>query len=276
MDTISSLQFSLTTMPCFFCGQSATLTREHVIPRWMKKSLDGHSGWERGYWFRSAVPMERTKALRRHRTDMVVRRVCTRCNSGWMSDLEVAARRLLEPLIAGETIKVEAYERQLLLRWALKTAAVFGVATRAEDAVSPELRRKISEGSDLGLSVSLFAVPLAHDEVGRANDWRFSLDVYDTPRSPFFTITGFSFGKIAFEVANLNGTDTSALERFPNLTPVLYQRIAPPALGPTLIPSPTTASSIKEASGVSFNDRFFQLMAFAAQAGVDGALPRRR
>ncbi|HXS46692.1 MAG TPA: hypothetical protein VN756_04445 [Solirubrobacterales bacterium] len=217
---------------------------------------------------------EGSQPLRRRRTDNVLRRVCANCNSGWMSQLEGGVRPLLKPLIAGETIRVSAPERELLLRSALKTAAVLGPVQRAPDAVSLALRRRLAEGSDLGQDVALWAVPLAPDERD-ADDWRFGLDVDDSPEAPAFNISGIPLGGIAFEVVNLNHPEKLPFERLPRLIPSLYQRVAPPALGPALLPSPTTAASTAAAAGVPFRMRLGHAIHLALKAGMKPALPMR-
>lgn len=229
--------------------------------------------WEIGMWLRSELPIEKGPTIRRHRTDAVLRRVCADCNSGWMSNLEDEVRPLLSPLIAGETIVVSGGDRELLLRWALKTAAVLGPLQRAPDAVSPEFRRRLATGGDLGEDVALWAVPITAVEPP-ACDWRFGLDPDDNPEAPSFNVTGIPLGQIGFEVVNLNYPEKLPLTAIPPLVPMAYQRVAPPALGPALLPSPTTAASTMEAVGVPFKMRLFHMMALAREAGMKPALPR--
>lgn len=83
-------------MSCFFCGREVKLTREHVLPRWMRRPLEDEPRWETSLWFRSSLPVEGSQPLRRRRTDNVLRRVCANCNSGWMSQLEGGVRPLLK------------------------------------------------------------------------------------------------------------------------------------------------------------------------------------
>lgn len=259
-------------MPCFFCGRDDKLTREHVFPRWLRKPLRDERRFEIGMWLRSSLPIEKGPTIQRRRTDAILRRVCESCNSGWMSDLENDVRPLLTPLIAGETIVVSGADRELLLRWALKTAAVLGPLQRAYDAVSPELRRRLAAKADLGPDVALWAVPITASEVP-SNDWRFALDPDDDPEAPSFNVTGISLGRIGFEVVNHNSPEKLPLTRVPPLVPMAYQRVAPPALGPALLPSPTTAASTMEAVGVPFRMRLFHMIALAREAGIKPALP---
>jgi hypothetical protein len=250
---------------CFFCGEKGKRTREHAIPRWLRKPLADEPRWEGGTWLRSSSPPDRSRALWRRRTDAVLRRVCERCNSGWMSRLESDARPLLLPLIAGETIRITNASRTVLLRWALKTAAVLGPLHRAPDAVSPELRRRLALGEDLGDEVALWAVPIAPDEPS-ADDWRTGFDHDDNPGAPSLNITGIVLGRIAFEVVNLNWAEMP-LDQIPAITPTRFQRIAP-ASGADLLPSPSAAPSTMAAAGVPFKLRITQVLHLAVEAGL--------
>ena len=210
-------------MDCFFCGRHGKPTREHVIPRWLAQYLDNDIGVDGGLWIRSGEPLERLPLIWRRRTDLILRRVCASCNSGWMSRLESDAQQFLRPLIAGETIKLTPTSRLVLSRWALKTAAVLGPLQRAPDAVSPELRRRLADQRDLGNLVALWGVPHQEDGIN-APHWRVGCD-RGTNEAPAFNITGIALGKIAFEVAVLNRPDVLPPERIPPLTPKSFQYV---------------------------------------------------
>jgi len=259
-------------VPCFFCARDAKLTREHVIPRWLRKPLGDTPRWEMDMWYRTELEMEKSPPLWRRRTDQILRRVCGDCNSGWMSNLEVEVRPLLEPLIAGEVLVVSSSDQDLLRRWALKTAAVLGPLQRAPDAVCPELRLRLAEGVPLDNRVGLWAVPLAADEPD-PYQWRFSLLLDEPYEDPAFNITGLPLGRIGFEVLNLNHPDRLAFDRLPALTPSFYQPVAPLAAGPALLPSPTSAPSALEAAGVPFGIRATQMTAICRELGMRVAAP---
>lgn len=113
---------------------------------------------------------------------------------------------------------VTATDREILLRWALKTAAVLGPLQRAPDAVSPDFRRRLAAGTNLGRDVALWAVPITEEEPP-AYDWRFGLDPDDNPEAPSFNITGIPLGRIAFEVVLLNSAEKLPLEEVPAFIP---------------------------------------------------------
>lgn len=64
-------------------------------------------------------------------------RICEDCNNGWMSDLEQQAKPVIIDLISGKT-KLEALdakEREVLARWAGKTAIIESHAVGAESPI---------------------------------------------------------------------------------------------------------------------------------------------
>jgi hypothetical protein len=104
---------------CVFCGAADTLTGEHVLGDWLSKiglDLDPvphGAGWLNRVGRELGVrPPFRQK----------VRDVCGACNHGWMSRLEVVARRVLTPLILGQPGRVEATDQGAIAAWVQKTA----------------------------------------------------------------------------------------------------------------------------------------------------------
>jgi hypothetical protein len=108
---------------CLFCRErltKSTATNEHVIPQWllrqfgMSDRMISPAGWQLG----------NAPTLRSHPwSRLVVADICAHCNSGWLSDLENAAKPLLPRLAAAER-RVGALteeESLVLARWAAKT-----------------------------------------------------------------------------------------------------------------------------------------------------------
>jgi hypothetical protein len=61
---------------------------------------------------------------------LTVRRVCRRCNNGWMHDLEVAAKPLLATLISGRVRTLAPGDQRILATWGAKTAMAYDLAQR--------------------------------------------------------------------------------------------------------------------------------------------------
>lgn len=117
---------------CVFCGAAGPLTREHVFGDWLSRlELD------------SGPVLHRSGPLNSLGKDMgtgpmfgrTVRNVCFSCNSGWMSDLEQVAQRVLGPLIIGEPNDLAPEDHGPVAQWAQKTALIaMLVSSEAERA----------------------------------------------------------------------------------------------------------------------------------------------
>jgi hypothetical protein len=104
---------------CIFCKAQGT-TYEHVWPDWLAhyvpKTLPQHSS--------STVEIYRTRTDSRVKVwagDPRSRRVpcvCLRCNTGWMSELQQAAKPRLLPLLDGRTSFLRPYDQKILAAWA--------------------------------------------------------------------------------------------------------------------------------------------------------------
>jgi hypothetical protein len=101
---------------CLFCGDVGSLSREHVIPRWVGKRLGIR-----------AVAQERSGTTRRlDALSVVLPQVCVRCNTGWMHDLEQRASPVLGPMLIGPAsllpITLDPSQQATLATWAIKTS----------------------------------------------------------------------------------------------------------------------------------------------------------
>lgn len=119
--------------PCAFCSSSFNkITREHVWPNWIRNVL--------------AQPPRRVALhrdgrapidwpLNANKVDMGVtlNDVCKPCNEGWMERLEAETRPILTPLIQGQDAVLAPNDQRTLAVWAVKTAMVFDLFTRAPE-----------------------------------------------------------------------------------------------------------------------------------------------
>ncbi|MFD5711316.1 hypothetical protein ACFWHW_13115 [Streptomyces pharetrae] len=105
---------------CVFCG-GTPLTKEHVLPRWLKVALDPTV--RRHQYVRLSVD-----TVRHHQAPPLneqVKVVCSECNSGWMNQLEENVRRFLPDLIRGNPCDLDAEAQRALAAWSLKTMLMF-------------------------------------------------------------------------------------------------------------------------------------------------------
>lgn len=107
-----------------FCGQTGSLSTEHVVPKWVRKALRiGEPVREfRGTSYAGAAE---TLAV-------VFHEVCVSCNTGWMEALETAARPVLEPLLLGaapgSSRMLDPDQQAILASWGVKTALLLALA----------------------------------------------------------------------------------------------------------------------------------------------------
>jgi len=119
-------------------------TEEHCVPRWLQRHLriggivgaTSHHGSEDEFAHvldLADAPKRGEKSPRRHPPyeRLVHSNVCRRCNQGWMSDLEGEVQQTLMALADGRVNvrDLDAQQRGVLARWAMKTAFVWAEAS---------------------------------------------------------------------------------------------------------------------------------------------------
>lgn len=115
---------------CIFCGQTRELTKEHVLPAWLRSlwpdiSVGGHltggrsEGGGEVEYKRNAAPFSDT-----------VRSVCRECNNGWMSEVEGEAKTVLTELVRGQRKVLGPARRKALASWIMKTTMVWQYSHR--------------------------------------------------------------------------------------------------------------------------------------------------
>lgn len=107
-------------MPCVFCG-GAPVTNEHVFPQWLNRYLP--AGQVQQIEQTRYGPGEYNVTRLHVGLDFRIRKVCARCNNGWLSRLETESIDILNPLISSLEMQMLslATQRQIAL-WATKTA----------------------------------------------------------------------------------------------------------------------------------------------------------
>ena len=122
---------------CAFCGGPAN-SREHVFPDWMHKLYPVQQ---------VNINCEHSLVATRQYTERAsnrrVRLVCARCNNGWMSDIERAAKPVLEALFQGQRVLLRRSEQTLIATWFTKTALVEHLTQPIRDPITHEHREYI-------------------------------------------------------------------------------------------------------------------------------------
>lgn len=137
-------------MDCLACGvTSAPASGEHIFSDWLLREFKGH---------RVAVglyrPLEdgtRQQVRKEYDLDSFrLKKICERCNNGWMRDLENEAKPLILGLIRrnlGFDILTEE-DRRTLAKWAAKTAIIESHAIGAECPVDPGHLKRMGTRED--------------------------------------------------------------------------------------------------------------------------------
>jgi hypothetical protein len=134
---------------CLFCGNelSGARSREHVFPQWLLRGRGALNSAFRLAWTSASdeqVLGARDFPLR----SFVAGRVCRHCNNGWMSALEQKAREFLPGLTEAQhpLASLSRGDREVLARWATKTAFVARSADLAPHLVDPAHANMLSGG----------------------------------------------------------------------------------------------------------------------------------
>lgn len=144
------------------------LTREHVFGDWVSKiGLDSRPQPHVGGWLNL---LGRDMGTRPPFQQVVG--VCGPCNNGWMSRLEVVAKRVLTPVMLGEAAEISAADAGAISMWTQKTAMTAMLASPAEDR-SKGYGLPVSEYRELYNSRNaLQPLPASQFWVGRYNGGR--------------------------------------------------------------------------------------------------------
>ena len=104
------------------------MTREHLVPRWLVEVLVDACPSDGGYDFAHVFTTEdgegSPRTFEQIRPEIVVKAVCEPCNGGWMSELEQETMPILEPLVRGDSARLDVGSQVTLARWAAKVAVL--------------------------------------------------------------------------------------------------------------------------------------------------------
>jgi hypothetical protein len=117
---------------------------------------------------------------------------------------------------------------------------------------------------------ALWTIPVGKDEPDSC-EWCVAFDRPDVQEGPCLVVTGLVLGRIAFEVVSVSSPDLARC--LPPLTPTGFQLVAPDS-HEDLLPSPTTARSTRDATGIPFDLRPVQIGQLMAEAGLAESLGR--
>lgn len=112
---------------CVFCGEQRSYSREHVIPRWVRKQV----------FTTGPVTVTRGSSAERIRYDetltlTVTDAVCRDCNTGWLRQIGDRVASDAGAAMRGEHLVLTAKRAQVLAAWAVERALLFELALKDE------------------------------------------------------------------------------------------------------------------------------------------------
>jgi hypothetical protein len=120
---------------CAFCGQvltGKTKSKEHVWAKWLQKRLDVEKLPFQGVHSETPWGARAISTRTQSTNSIVLGSVCSTCNNGWMSELEIMVAPIFEKL--WETSKekyiyLDSQSCETLAQWAFKTSLAINLAS---------------------------------------------------------------------------------------------------------------------------------------------------
>ncbi len=136
-----------TLTPCAFCNRNdSTRSPEDIFAKWIGKYFGAD-------WQRFNLDTGASRGASKNKPGLVTKKVCARCNHGWMSSLERAVEPIIAPMFDGHTVTLTDADQTLIVRWFIKTMMAYDVnAKRTRDCY-------FTSGERMALAVSL-TVPI--------------------------------------------------------------------------------------------------------------------
>jgi hypothetical protein len=205
-----------TARKCVWCGAGSSpenpITTEHIIAEWFTKALEGSGQLNHAY--RDHGAEQDTRAWSSNKPSFAVNATCDGCNSGWMSDLETQASRILPPFIRAKPgLRINYKNAPVLARWAAKTGLMFQTIEATENRVIPRSHFPLLRAATIETLPSEMRVWIG--AVAALGVWSTSFGGrlnLDTGPVPFYAVL-LAVDRVAFMVAGADHGDALAQRR---------------------------------------------------------------
>jgi hypothetical protein len=170
-----------TQRTCRACGaeMKGNASREHILPQWLHPYIElPNVSLEH-----KAVNEEQTTLLRRHGlNNFVFKAICSGCNNGWMSQLEIEVKPILLPLIEEKRSadSLVGDERRIIARWAFKTAFMILSGQKTNPVPWALFRDWTANGAGDPTPAVVFALSDLHLDQG----FGYTTEADDLPNAP--------------------------------------------------------------------------------------------
>ena len=167
-----------------YCGGSPE-TYEHIFGDWLKNympkinirhNLGKISGSKRrGIWLPEKQAVVGRKNAVPH--SWTVKCVCSKCNSGWMGDIQEAAKPVVAPMIEGQPLLLDRAAQTAISAWAASAAITAEFSRNNDVAITDEQRSSFYKNRVPPESFKIW-VGRYPSERGKGFYWHFTQSVH--------------------------------------------------------------------------------------------------
>lgn len=224
---------------CIFCQEKSKLTREDFFPKWFRElypappeSQNSRLNSEVSWYERDEITGELIHVIASGKlarpgdlADQTLRVVCAKCNNGWMSRLQQAAKPHLIPYIEGDWRPFSTATREVISSWATMFAMVVKFADEPRAVVPPIERQIFMRDQRPTIGAKILVGPLAGDLPYwfHQRTWRVTLNPDEVFFRPNARLTTIVMGHLLLQVY----LTTSDLEPFDAAERCIEQGLVP-------------------------------------------------
>lgn len=134
---------------CIFCGSLKNITREHVVPDWLRRVIPrtakhhSHYGTVLSFAPNTVFIQPSFKVSQGNAGTRKLFMVCKPCNNGWMRDVQDEIIPILSPLVAGRWEDFDPSSGEKIAFWMAMTATVIAMSYTTTKGVTEDDRRHI-------------------------------------------------------------------------------------------------------------------------------------
>ena len=187
-----------------------------MIAEWLVKTLEGSGRLNHAY--REPGAETNTRSWSSKKPAFTVNATCEGCNSGWMSDLETEASKMLPPFIrAKPSLRVNYKNAPVLARWAAKTGFMFQPIEATDNRVVPQPHFRLLRAATIETLPSEMRVWIGGvDALGVwSTSFGGTLDLA-VGRVPFYAVL-LAVDRVAFMIVGADQSDAMAQLRLGHL-----------------------------------------------------------
>ncbi|WP_426254523.1 hypothetical protein [Sphingomonas sp. DC2300-3] len=202
------------------------MSKEHYYARWLRKYLPPDGETTSHNVLRPDGLFE-TGTMRADRSlyAQTIRKVCKRCNGGWMSRLQVKVKPILQPLVSGETNSVPSSTQADLARWLTMSFMVHEQSVPDLVTTPFDVRRHFSSNQDVPPHWRILlgrVISGSTNKGAMTSAARFVESEIGEPEVPNFLVGVVPLGGLAAVVLGAQRDSAWALDAIP-LSPKLDQ-----------------------------------------------------